>query len=295
MAAAVTAVVVATRDSDDEPAVSNNAGRQHRTEAWSAEAEEAYKPLGEAALRLPLSVREWLDGTRSAEQVRIDIDQALTATVEVRERVAALRPFPLDGRVNPLYRSSAELYVAHVEIYREAVAAATPDARTQLDVLARRTRLLADRVFDRGHALVEPYAPAPRSPDVEVNLPEEVPNWTAEGLALAPPLTASTAPPPSAPPLREATRPVQPRDAWLEAVRRVGTPSDPDQIEAAAETLRGVPDPATDGGREESARVRLGLLVRAEAGRLVHAAGVFNVASLRDVGARVLAAAEPLR
>lgn len=305
------AVVVAVTRSEDEGDAPRVTDRQ-RAEAWSADAEAAYEPLGDTALRLPVHVREWLAGTRPTEQLRADVDEALAATTEVRDRVAVLRPFPLDPRVNPLYRSSTDLYVAHVEIYRQALGSQPGDVRTQLDVLARRTRLLADRVFDRGHALVRVHLTELRNPDVVVNLPEEVPQWAAEGLALGPPLAPAAPPPPGAPPLREESRPTQPRTSWLESV---GTATGPttaemeaviaagdaprlaqmaDLLERGAETLRRVPDPPGDDGREDSARARLGILVRAEAARIAHAGGVVGMPALRDVARRVLAAAAPL-
>ena len=264
------------------------------TEAWSQAAAEAYAPLGDTTLRLPGRVREWLEGSRPTEQLRTDLAEALTATTEVRDRVSRLPAFPHAGDVTPLYRASSELYVEQVRVYQEALGA-PPDTRAQLDLVARRLRVLGDRVFDRGQALVKPHLPEQSSPDVVVNLPEDVPNWAAEGLAAGPPLASPPAPPSGPPPLREETRPTQPRNAWLAAVREAlpppGAPAE--QLEAAAERLRNVPDPDTPDGREESARLRLALLIRAEAARIDKAAALFGLPAMSDVARRV-AGVEPL-
>lgn len=280
---------------------------------WTQQAAVAYRPLGDAALRLPAYVREWLDGTRPTEQLRVDLDKARVATTEVRDSLARLRPFPFEAGVLPLYQSSSVLYVEHVRIYEEALGAPAGDVRIQLDRIARRTRLLADRVFDRGQALVKPYVTTERNPDVVINLPEEVPDWVAEGLAAGPPLAPPPPPPQGPPPLRDETRAAQPRASWLAALREAGAPPDEEltaalrardgarlgalaqQLEGVAERLRAVADPDDEGGREQSARTRLGLLVRSEAMRIGQAAAVFGLPALVEVAGRVLGAAEPAR
>lgn len=280
---------------------------------WTQQAAVAYRPLGDAALRLPAYVREWLDGTRPTEQLRVDLDKARVATTEVRDSLARLRPFPFEAGVLPLYQSSSVLYVEHVRIYEEALGAPAGDVRIQLDRIARRTRLLADRVFDRGQALVKPYVTTERNPDVVINLPEEVPDWVAEGLAAGPPLAPPPPPAAGPPPLRDENRPVQLRASWEAAVRDAGAPPVEElrgaiaggdavrlgtlaqELEGAAERLRAVADPEGDGGREESAKTRLRLLVQSEAMRIGQAAAVFGLFALADVADRVLAAAEPLR
>lgn len=313
-ALAVLGVVLTQSGDGDEPRSRPAPSNQAAASAWTGEAAAAYEPLGDTALRLPAYVREWLDGTRPMEQVRVDLKKAQVATTEVRDRLTRLRPFPFDQRVLPLYQSSSVLYVEHVRIYEAALGAPAGDVRTQLDRLARRTRLLGDRVFDRGQALVQPHLDEqPSNPDVVINLPEEVPDWGAEGLAAGPPLAPPPPTPTGPPPLREESRPVQPRASWEAAVRDASAPRveelrdamaarDPArlgvlsaQLDGAAQKLRAVADPDGDGGREESARTRLHLLVRSEAMRTGQAAAVFNLPALADVAERVLAAADPLR
>lgn len=302
-------------DGDTRPRITSTTvatAERRRAAAWTDQAAEAYAPLtsNDRALRLPTLVREWLDGTRSVEQTTADLADARAATVEVRDRVAALGPFPFDEHVAPLYVASASLYVEHVRVYQGALKVAPGDGRTQLDLLARRVRLLADRVFDRGQALVKPYLDERPPPNVEIRLPEEVPNWTAEGLAAGPPLAPAPPPPAGPPPLRDERRPTQPRPAWEAAVRSSGAPSAEEVVAAitagdaprlasiatalggAAERLRGIADP--DGGREESARVRLSLLLHAEAARGAQAAIVIGVPDLNDVAREVAKAGDRL-
>jgi hypothetical protein len=167
------------------------------------------------------------------------------------------------------------------------------DLRTQLDLMAKRLRALADRVFDRGHALVKPALGEKPDPNVDIRLPEEVPNWAAEGLAPGPPLDDPPPAPSEEPQLRQASRPEQPRAQWLAAVEALHPPKptldSPKEtaraLVAAAERLRSVPDPA--GDREEGARIRLALLVQADGARAAQA-------GLGDVARRLLVVGDRL-
>jgi hypothetical protein len=168
------------------------------------------------------------------------------------------------------------------------------DLRTQLDLLARRVRALADRVFDRGHALVKPkLGEKDDNPDVDIRLPEEVPNWVADGLAPGPPLDDPPPPPSTEPQLRQPTRADQPRDQWIAVLKALDLP--PPSLDnpqatarsliAAVEKLRTTPDPK--GDREESARIRLSLLIDADAARSAQA-------GLAEIGRRLLIVADQL-
>jgi hypothetical protein len=168
------------------------------------------------------------------------------------------------------------------------IATEAGDVRTQLDLLARRVRELADRVFDRGHAALAPYLDEHQSPDVEVRAPEEVPLWSEEGLAAGPPLDAPPPPAAASLPLRQQTRPQESAAAWAKDVRAAGIPADAEltaalrgasadrlgelagRYVAAAERLRARPD--AKGERDKNAVLRLGLLVDADAVRARQAA-----------------------
>lgn len=268
--------------------------------AWDQGAGAAFAPLTAALPSLDAAVDRWSAGSETDAAMQAAAVTAITSLVDTRARVDALAPFPGDPRVNDLYRRSVLLDLQAANVY-EAAAGLTPGspARDQARLLGVRLRRLGDRVFDRGRALVQVRL-GPLDPNLVVNLPEEVPNWVVEGLAAGPPLDpASPAARPLPAPagqLRAPTRPSGSRRAWEHAVESLHVPSaatvdgavsggsEPGDALAhtfigAAETLRATPDPA--GDREESARVRLGLLVDADA---VYAARAAFEARPADAG-----------
>ncbi|MBV8692195.1 MAG: hypothetical protein JOY57_11090 [Actinobacteria bacterium] len=253
------------------------------SKAWSTEAQAAFGGTGIAqrVTDLASGAHDWMAGSMSTTDFKARLDDDLGAFRTAREAVGKLRPYPYDKRVNEFFRGTTALYVDSVQVYEAALPLPPGDLRTQYDLLARRLRLLGDRVFDRGQTLVDAHLYDTPTPDLDIRKPEEVPNWVAEGLAPGPPLAPAPPPPSSEPQLRQATRPQQSRSAWLKAVADAHAPTDlevlgafgsqdPDTLAAlatrlvnAAEKLRAVPDPK--GDREESARYRLGLLVWADA------------------------------
>ena len=179
-------------------------------------------------------------------------------------------------------------------MYQVMISTEAGDVRTQLDLLARRVRELADRVFDRGHAALAPYLGEQQSPDVEVRQPEEVPLWAEEGLAAGPPLDAAPPPAASSPPLRQQTRPQESEAAWAKDVRAALNAKSraPDanrfgdlarRYVAAAEALRMRPDPK--GQRDRSAVLRLGLLVDADGARAFQVATFLTNGPQRSLNA----------
>jgi hypothetical protein len=254
-------------------------------EAWDGDAGQAFSDLVGRVPTLVSSARDWLAHTKTDEAFREEVERDFTAFERSRQRVQRLKTPKEFVDAHRLYEASATLYVETAEVYRSAVGVA--DA-TQFDLLARRLRELGDRVFDRGRTdlgVVEASGP-----DVQVNAPEEVPIWSAEGLAAGPPLDDPPPPAAPSPPLRADTRAQQSRSAWERDVARAKAPRptalrtrDERKLRdaarrfiAAAEYLRGRPDPR--GGREESARLRLSWLVYADAARaaqlrLTHVSG----------------------
>ncbi|HZQ27844.1 MAG TPA: hypothetical protein VFA94_09105 [Acidimicrobiales bacterium] len=260
--------------------------------AWDKEAQDAFggTAITNQVLDMVKGADEWRSGQRATDQYTAELATHLDEFRLVVTRVSTLRAFPFDERVVPLYQHSADLYVEAVRAYQAEVQTPAGPLRDQLDLLARRVRVLGDRVFDRGRALVHPYLHEAPNPNVNVQLPEEVPNWVDEGMAAGPPLDDTPPAPSSQPTLSQADRPQQSRDAWLKALRDARVPSGSELanvlrsgdatslrdmargLSAAAERLRPVPDPK--GDREESERVRLGLLVQAESARTAQAAAL---------------------
>lgn len=240
-----------------------------------------------SAHEVPGAVRGWLAGTLSDAALRAKLDVVLADALQTQSRVRALP----DDPAKSLYLASAELHVQQVRIHLRGIDVAPGASREQVALLGLRVRQLGDRVFDRGHALIDPSFGADE-PDVEINLPEEVPDWEAEGMAVGPPFDDEPGPPASSPSLRADDRPTQPEDDWLSAVEAAGAPERIDfdgdlaaqarAYVAAAEALRDEPDPDVPGGRERSAVLRLSWLVKADAARTAQA-GFLDIA--RDLDA----------
>lgn len=243
---------------------------------WAEAAGEAFEPLVSSAHEVPRGVREWLAGTLTDAALRERLEVTLAGAVQTRSRVRALPNAPAKS----LYLASAELHLQHVRIHLRGLEIEPGPAREQVALLGLRVRELGDRVFDRGLTLVDPSFGADGS-DVQLHLPEEVPDWEAEGLAAGPPFDAAPPPPASSPPLRADERPTQPEHDWLDAVDAAGAPERIDfegdfaaqarAYVAAAEALRDEPDPDVPDGRERSAVLRLSWLVKAEAARAAQA------------------------
>lgn len=249
---------------------------------WADLAAEAFEPLVSSAHEVPGAVRDWLDGELGDAALREKLDAALRHAVQTQSRVRALPGAPAKS----LYLASAELHVQHVRIHLRGIEVAAGATREQVALLGLRVRQLGDRIFDRGHALVDPSFGVD-APDVQINLPEEVPDWVAEGMAVGPPFDDEPDPPASSPSLRADDRPTQPEDDWLAAVEAAEAPERVDfdgdlaaqarAFVAAAEALRDEPDPDVPGGRERSAVLRLSWLVKADVARTAQA-GFLDIA-----------------
>ncbi|MCU1448192.1 MAG: hypothetical protein JWP02_362 [Acidimicrobiales bacterium] len=267
--------------------------------AWETKASAAFKPLVADVPDLVRGAREWQTGERPADVFAAQVRTSMADFARSRDRVAALEPSPRNKIAGELYEDSTLLYVEVGRIYDVMLRSEPGDVRNQLDLLARRMRELADRVYDRGHAALAPYLDEQHPENLEVRLPEEVPIWPAEGLAAGPPLDDSPGPAATSPPLRELTRPEQRPALWTEAVGKAGIPperavddtigsGDRDrlrdlarQLVAAAERLRTEPDPK--GQREKSAQLRLALLIDADGARSAQAATFVEGAPRQDL------------
>lgn len=288
IAAALAASACTSDGTDTSTGTTSRVAEERRVaEAWSDKARVAYEPLELTALELPTRVRAWAAGERSDEQLRADLDVSLGEVKTVREKVLALPPFRRDQRVGSLYWYSSLLYVDYVHALRAALAQPPGPVREQLGLVARRLRVLGDRVFDRGQERLARFLHETPDPNVEVRLPPEVPDWEADGIAAGPPLADPPPPAATTPALREETRPTQPRPAWAARVAAAGVPGPTElpaaldagdearlrdlarRFDALARDLAAVADPAGATGREEAVQVRLALLAYAEAARVV--------------------------
>ena len=294
---------------------------------WEDDAEAAMDlaSVQQAIKQLLETLEGFRKGTIPGGDAGAVLDLSRDRFVEARDAAGALRTFPFAPSVGPLYQRGLSIYADAEQVWRVVVTLPPGDLRDQADRTAKRLKVLADRTFDRGRVLVSPHGFLPDTPDVTVILPEEVPDWVAEGLAAGPPLDPTPPPaPPGRAPDRRDTRPTQPRAAWLAVAGQAGIPSldpllaalaaDPGSLDpaalggfarlagAAAERLRPVPDPDTPGvegstGREDSARSRIALLLDAEAGRILQLAALDAAAArptLVAAARRILVAADAL-
>ena len=256
--------------------------------AWLEEVRAAFQDLGQVVPTLVSRTDGWLAGDVPAAE----LDESLRDWQEVFERardnVEDLEALDLAPGARELVELSAALYTEVPAVHRAALAVEDGELGRQVHLLGRRVRVLADRVYDRGYALVEPYLHREDDPNVTVNLPEEVPVWAGLELAPGPPLAARPRPYDGRDRLRQARRPEQDREDWVESLLLVNPPAGgqvldalaegdrrdlrslAEQLVAATEALRDEPDPR--GDREEHTRVRLGLLVHADAARAGQAA-----------------------
>lgn len=284
-------------------------------EQWDKRAEAAYAGFGRAVRRLVETAREWTAGQRPTDVFASDVRETEGTFVHTRDAVKGLPRLAFAPEVSDLYGASARLYLEWSRVYEVALSAdpLSDDLRLQLTRTAERLRLLADRTFDRARALLVPHLEQQTSEDVEVRLPDEVPDWASEGLAPGPPLEDAPPTPASGPRTRQAERPEQSFEDWLAAVESQRVTNglqlaemietgdvnwlrdEARRLVAAAEHLRGVPDPK-GGGRELSARLRLTLLIHADSARLTQAAALIadpgQADAARSIARRVAAAGD---
>jgi hypothetical protein len=282
---------------------------QQTARAWNERAISALRPLTDLVAPYVTDTRAWTEGTVATEHLRASLAEWAADVAAAR---SALADVGAPGGVpvaSPAYDTSAALYAEVIRVSTAALDVPAGPVRDEVVRLAQRLRILGDRVFDRGRGAVALVVPESAIPDVEVRRPEEVPSWPAEQLAVGPPLDAAAPPASETFPPREEGRPTQPRASWVAAVSAAGTPSLESlraavatrdagglaelarRAEAAAESLRAEPDPADKGGREESARVRLGFLVRADAARAAQAASLVEgpaASGLREAAAALV-------
>jgi len=273
--------------SDDGSPALSSPGSSSTTSAVELEQQVrlAYGPLVEQ-LRLVDRLRggsqeQGVDGP-ALRAALVGTEQAATTA---RVEVLALSDTAATDDSLQIYAAAAELYGLYASIAAPALDPPDTSMGDQLDALARRVRLLADRVYDRGRiALVGADAV---TDGVSVDLVDDVPDFALEGLAAGPPLTP-TAPVAPGSTGRAEDRAASSEAAWRATVSGLPIPAvdevarSLDAPEAATlgalieryvtaeQALRAAPDP--EGGRERNSLLRLALLVGADALRATEGA-----------------------
>ncbi len=278
--------------------------------AWDQRAAAVFGPVAKQLPDVAHHVEQWRRREVPAVQVDAELGALRAAYTEALRGLANLPPLPATAAVVPLYRSSLELGPAWVDVTRAAVAARAGPTADQLYLSGRRLRELADRVFDRGHLLLEPLIGPRATPGVEIVRPPAIPDWVVEGLAPGPPI-ADPSPTPTDRPLPQGAGNTQRRATWISGLFGVLEPPRPadltaaaargdtvqlielaDRLDAAAFKMRGVPDPldretGTRADPQTRVLAALRFLIDAEAARLL-------ALGPRDIAHAVLRAGQPV-
>jgi hypothetical protein len=256
---------------------------------WINDVQGAFGPgLTGTVTAMLTGAPDWERGALSSSDFGARVGLAQAQLIGARDRMVALVGFAPSPLVKDLTVRSTELSLEAARTDQAATGLGPGDMRLQRDLEARRLQQLATRIFDRAQVIVQGYLHQP-APAESVE-PAEVPSWSAARLAPGPPLDPTgprnTGQPPTGPPSRrQASRPTEPRAKWLATARSLDIPGGDqvaaalakadtaalrrlaDDLQHASDALGDQPDPRSPGGREESARYRLTLLIRAEAAR----------------------------
>ena len=215
---------------------------------------------------------------------------------DTRGALAKQAPLALARQALNDYQMSVDLYVESVRLVLLTTHLPAGPLQHQLQLSSTRIRELGDRVYDQATAVLAPFtAPTAPTPDVTIVAPPDVPLWASIGLAAGPPLDSTS---PTLKPISyQVTRPQESFAKWKEATEQVGIPSvtaevnaiedgslpvlrnESDKFSNAVSGLTAQPDPAD--GRIAGTRLRLGLLVDAEATRAAEAGALLAAAQQR--------------
>jgi hypothetical protein len=294
---AVTALLIVVANAGDDdgngaPTTTTLPPPSEEATAWLQRLDDAFRPVADQENGLPklaTTAQEWMAGTAPPDRLAADAIRIGPEFVKARDAVEALPELTEAPIAREWFAASARIFPELAHVYLAAAEPGAEALKEQADLMARRLRVLGDRIYDRARHQVDPRE-EPSTPDVEVRFAEEAPDWEAEGLAPGPPLDDPPPPPPAQPPQRQEKRPTQSEKKWLQQVRKAGAPTaaqlgdairagEPNALRALAErfsdvsvALKKVADPPK--GRDRAAIVRLRLLVYGEAARVAQAAAV---------------------
>ena len=277
--------------------------------AWYRQVVDDLRPLQSTLLGALNAASGWQNGSESATTAGRAFARDLPGLQRVQRALENLAPLEGHAAAHDDYVSAIGLYVASLQVDEAAAQEPSGALQTQLQHSYERIRELGDIVFDQGTAELAPeLGPGVAGPDVAAA--SHVPDWSAAAIAPALPL-ASSWPSGGAPSTGSQTL-----AAWSAEVGMDGAPAQatvrnalvgrPRQskllpmvtaLGAAEAYVEGVPGPA--GDPLASNRLRLGLLVDAEAlmsgeaARLSHGAAARTLTAtgvnLGSVGGRLRA------
>ncbi|HET6874523.1 MAG TPA: hypothetical protein VFH70_07080, partial [Acidimicrobiales bacterium] len=159
--------------------------------AWNTAAGNALAELGRQEPLLAQQEQQWESGAITTAAFVTDRQKTEAVMAAAQTAVASLPPYPGQPAVVPMYQQTVALEVVVPRIQLSATAMAAGPLREQVMLISDRVRELADRTFDQGRVLTAAgLVPTGVPAGSAVDLPLEVPDWAAEGLAAGPPLAA---------------------------------------------------------------------------------------------------------
>lgn len=257
------------------PALGAAAAPNATAQAWYRQVLRDLRPLQSTLPGALEAATNWEGGSESASAARTAFAQDLPPLQRVERTLSSLAPLPGHASVRADDVGAIGLYVESLEVDEAATELPSGALQGQLQHSFERIRELGDNVFDQGTAELAPQIGSGLAGD-DVEAASHIPDWTALGLTPQPPLASAWRASGSG-----STR-VQPRGAWEAELQMDGAPAQAtvttaikkhaptSQLAPMVVSLGGaeayvsaLPAPAGDG--RGSDRVRLGLLVDAEA------------------------------
>jgi hypothetical protein len=292
---AVALVVVAVAGAAIWPGTAISGATSKPTQAWYQHVVADLHPLHSTLLGALNAASGWANGSESATKARKEFERDLPTLERVHR--ALQRVVPLQGHASARddYVAAIGLDVASLQVAEAATEAPSGALQAQLQHSYQRMHGLGDIVFDQGTAELAPeLGPALAGPDVAAA--SHVPDWSSDGLAPGPPL-ASTWHAGGV-----AASGSQPKGEWAAEVAMDGAPTQSAVRAAVSGHSRsmnlgamvvalGAADahdgsvPGTSGDPLAANRLRLGLLVDAEALMSEEAAHLSNGAPARTLSA----------
>lgn len=293
---AVASVVVAFAAAAAWPGAAVGATPTNSAQAWYRHVEDDLHPLQSTLIAALDAASGWESGSESAETARREFEHDLPTLERVHRALQGLAP--LDGHASARddYVAAIGLYVASLQVDEAATEEPSGPLQAQLQHSYERVRGLGDIVFDQGTAELAPQlGSALAGPDVAAA--SHVPDWSSDGLAPGPPLVAfwragaaaATGAQPKGKWAAELAMDGAPRQAAVRAAvtghgRGSSLGTMVAALGAADAFVASVPGKA--GDPQAANRMRLGLLVDAEAlmseeaARLSHGASAHGLAAI---------------
>jgi len=237
----------------------------------------------------------WANGSESATKARKEFERDLPILERVHRALQGVVPLQGHTSARDDYVAAIGLYVASLQVAEAATEAPSGALQAQLQHSYQRMRGLGDIVFDQGTAELAPEL-GPALAGADVASASHVPDWSSDGLAPGPPLASRWHP------AGAAVSGSQPKGEWAAQVAADGAPTQ-SAVRAAvtrhAHSMNlgamvvalGAADayvgsvPGTSGDTLATNRLRLGLLVDAEALMSEEAAQLNNGAPARTLSA----------